>query len=206
MKIKIRRANGYDVVRLTRLLERGATEQRKGVWYPSPSQSAAKKIAYVLSLIDQAVVIVAEAFIPSPEVGGPEERKIVGAISMSVTRLPWSDDWMLTNEFFYVREEYRDTDVADQLLSAAELFADTQKDQRTGQAAELPMMLGMLTGVDTELKDELFKRRNWVYSGGNFIRGPKRVEIENDGTAASDPLLAGDSEPASGGSGAGDSE
>lgn len=174
MKIKIRRAIGWDVVSLTRFLEKGALEQGGPIWYPRPSESAVKKIAYVLTMIDKGFVVIAEA---SDDGSG---RWIVGACGMSFSQDAWSDDWSLVNEFIFVHRDYRDTEVAANLMSAVEMFAETQVDARTGTRVSVPIVMGVMTGESAELKDELLRRRGYVYIGGNYLRAPHVQEKEND--------------------------
>lgn len=202
-KIKIRRADGYDVVRVTRLLERGAAEQAEGIWYPRPSQSSTKKIGAVLALIDQGFVLVAEAF--TQEEGAPAAKGlIVGAIGMAFARDNWSDDWCLNNEWFYVHKDWRDTEVADKLLTGIELFADTQIDPSSKQPVKIPILLGLLTGTDTTLKDMLMRRRGYQYGGSNFVRAPNYVENEEDDRNPVDSNVVGTGQPESDGDGVGD--
>lgn len=199
IRIKIRRADGWDVVRLTRLLERGAQEQAESIWYPRPSANPCKKLSHVLGLIDRGFVVVAEAFTytddPEPRL---ERQRIIGAIGMAFAQDGWSDDWCLNNEWFYVHPEFRDADVADKLLTAVEDYASSQVDTRTGRRVTIPIVLGMVTGTDTRLKDMLMERRGYQYGGGNFVRATNHVEQQEDDAENGDSELAGAGESASG--------
>lgn len=183
-KIKIRRATGWDVVEVTRLLVRGALEQRKEIWYPKPSQNAARKVGHVLALIDQGLVIVAEQEV---------DARIVGAVGMAVCQDTWSDQWKLVNEWIYILPDFRDVGLDSQLLTAVEMFADDQVDPDTQEG--LPVIMAMISGQDTELKDELMKRRGYQYGGGNFVREPtgvqKNVQVQKDDQHNGDPKVAG---------------
>ena len=198
-KIKIRRADGWDVVRVGRLLVRGAREQGESIWYPQPSRNIASALQPILGLIAQGTVWVAEAFIA--EEGKAEERRIVGAIGMAFAKDGWSDDWCLNNEWFYVHSEWRDTEIADRLLIAVEEFADSQINPATKEAVSIPIVLGVVTGVDTELKDALMKKRGWKRGGSNFVRARQHVIDEEDDADERDSRVAGADEPASVGTG-----
>jgi GNAT superfamily N-acetyltransferase len=195
-KIKIRRADGWDVVRVGRLLERGAREQAKSIWYPQPSKNSARALGTLLALIDQGFVVVAEAFIE--EEGKALERRIVGAIGMAFARDGWSDDWCLNNEWLYIHPEWRDTEIADKLLTAVEDFADSQTNPATKEPVTIPIVLGVLTGTDTELKDMLMKRRGYQHGGSNFVRA-RHVEHEENDADERDTVVAGADQPTSGG-------
>lgn len=194
-KIAIRRADAFDIVRLARLLQKGIEEQGEDIWYPRPSGNHIKTLGFLLTLMDQGLVIVADATIE--EEGKAPVRRIVGSIGMAFARDRWSDDWMLNNEWFYVRRDWRATDVADKLLSAVEVFADTRIDPQTGQPVKIPIQLGIITGKDTSLKDALMERRGWQYAGANFVRAP-HVEQQEDDSENQDSELVGTGEQDSG--------
>lgn len=183
-KIRIRRAAAWDVVEISALLFKGATEQGKDIWYPTPN--VMKGIAAVLALIDQGLVVVAEE--------RDEEavhRRIIGAIGMTLCQDAWSDQWKLVNEWFYVDDKFRDTEVAEQLMTAVERFADTSVNPQTQEG--LPVVMAMMTGLDTELKDELMRRRGYQYGGGNFVRKPN-VQVQENDLDDFDSEVAGDAE------------
>ena len=196
-KIKIRRADGWDVVRLGRLLERGAREQAQSIWYAQPSRNACKALGAVLVMIEQGFVLVAEAFIE--EEGKALERRIVGSIGMAYARDSWSDDWCLNNEWFFIHSDWRDTAIADKLLTAVEQFADTQLNPATQEPVTIPIVLGVLTGTDAALKDMLMKRRGYQHGGSNFVRARHHVEQEEEHAEERDPELARTDQPASAG-------
>lgn len=183
-KIKIRRASAFDCVEIVSLLLQGAAEQRESIWYPRPTQRPTKQVGAVLALIDQGVVIVAEQ-----EVDG----RLVAAIGVTICQDDWSDEWKMVNEWLYVMPDFRDTDIADQLLTFVEHFADAAVSPQTQEG--LPIVMAMMAGQDTELKDELMRRRGYQYGGGNWVRAPRspNVQVEEDDAdaATGDPPLAG---------------
>jgi len=186
-KVKIRRATPWDVIDITHLLKRAAGEQKKDIWYSTISINEMKQISHVLTLIDIGYVVIAERHYT---VNQEERTQIVAAMGMGLARDDWSDDWVMQNEWTYVLPSWRDTDVADQLITAAEIFADEHGDPATGKG--LPIIIGMMTGRDTDLKDKLMKRKGYQYGGGNFVRAPSDVqEIQDDDTEAGDSSVAG---------------
>ena len=168
-KVKIRRATPWDVIKVAHLLKRAAKEQREDIWYSTISINETKQIFHILTLIDRGFVVVAETH---------DQKQIVAAMGMSIARDDWSDDWVMQNDWTYVLKTWRDTDVADQLFKAVERFADKSGDPATGKG--LPIIIGMMTGRDTDLKDKLMERNGYQYGGGNFVRAPRDVQKEKD--------------------------
>jgi hypothetical protein len=164
-KVKIRRATPWDVIKIAHLLKRAAKEQGEDIWYSSLSINETKQIFHILTIIDRGFVVIAET---------AEQKQVVAAMGMSLSRDNWSDDWVMQNEWTYVLKTWRDTEVADQLMKAVEMFADENGDPATGKG--LPIIIGMMTGRDTDLKDKLMERRGYQYGGGNFVRAPSNVQ------------------------------
>ncbi len=108
-------------------------------------------------------------------------------MGMSFATDDWSEDWVMQNEWTYVLKTWRDTDVASQLLMAVEMFADTAGNPATGKG--LPIIIGMMTGRDTDLKDKLMERKGYQYGGGNFVRAPRDVQ-ERENAKEGDPPVA----------------
>jgi hypothetical protein len=177
-KVSIRRATPWDVIKVAHLLKRAAKEQGEDIWYSTLSINEMKQISHILQLIDRGFVVIAET---------KEQKQIIAAMGMSIGRDDWSDDWVMQNDWTYVLKTWRDTDVADQLITAVEMFADEKVDPATGKG--LPIIIGMMTGRDTDLKDKLMKRRGYQYGGGNFVRAPKNVQ-EKEGSTTGDSSLA----------------
>ncbi len=168
-KVTIRRAKCDDIVKIVHLLRRAAKEQAEDIWYSTVTVNKTKQMFHVLTLIDRGVVVVAET---------QDQKQIVAAMGMSIGRDDWSDDWVMQNDWTYVLKTWRDTDVADQLIKVVEVFADEKVDPATGKG--LPIIIGMMTGRDTDLKDKLMERKGYQYGGGNFVRAPSDVQKEKD--------------------------
>lgn len=175
-RIKIRKATAYDVVDLTKLLEQGAMEQAEHIWYASLSVEPMKRVSHVLALIDKGYVMVADMLVlVGDQLTG--QRGLIGAIGMSIGKYSWSDDWCLSNEWSYIHPDYRDTEVYGNMMTAVEDFADSKINPETGYA--LPIIMGNMSGKDTDMKDKLLERRGYQHGGGNFVRAPYH-EQENE--------------------------
>jgi len=187
-RIKIRRANAYDVIDLTRLLEQGAEEQGEHIWYPSLSLHPMRRVSHVLALIDKGYVVVADMLVV---VGEQEtgQRGLIGAIGMSIERDSWSDDWVLSNEWTYVLPDYRDTEVYVNLMTAVEDFADSKIHPDTGLG--LPIIMSNLSGKSADTKDALLKRRGYQHGGGNFVRAPNHEQEKETDHGNEDTDVAG---------------
>jgi len=171
--LNIRRATAFDVVNLAKMLIRGRNEQAETIWYPSvPEGHRGEMLStqYCLTLIDKAVVYVADL-----------NGRLLGCIGCSVDRFPWTDDWMLTNEWFYVMPQFRDSDIAAALLHAVEAFADADTLPLSGETKpRMPIMLGMVSGQQTGVKNRWMQQQGFINGGGNFVRAPQNVEIEEN--------------------------
>ena len=189
-KVSIRRAKPDDVIDLSKLLRHGRDEQAEDIYYPGIALNQAKQINHVLQVIDKGFVVIAEA----REKGKPAE--LVGAIGMSIIRDEWSDEWLMNNEWFYVLPDWRETDVSLAMIKMVEQFADENGDPATGKG--LPVIIGMMTGRDVMLKDELMSQLGYQYGGGNFVRAPKDVVQQEEGSEAGDPAVAGGGKQTSG--------
>jgi GNAT superfamily N-acetyltransferase len=169
----IRRATAFDVVNLAKMLIAARDEQADGIWYPSvPEGDRGRMMAtqYVLALIDKAVIYVADL-----------NGRLLGCIGCSVDRFPWSDDWMLTNEWFFVLPQFRDSEIALALLSAMESFADADQLPYSEEAKpRMAIMLGMVTGQQTGIKNRWMQQQGFINGGGNFVRAPQYEPQQED--------------------------
>lgn len=171
--LNIRRATAFDVVNLAKMLIRGRNEQAETIWYPTVPEAHRGEMMttqYCLTLIDKAVVYVADL-----------NGRLLGAIACSVDRFPWTDDWMLTNEWFYVMPQFRDSDIAKALLHAVESFADSDVLPFSGEAKpRMPIMMGMVSGQQTGVKNRWMEQQGFINGGGNFVRAPQNDEVKED--------------------------
>lgn len=162
--LDIRFATAFDVVNLSRLLMAARDETAKGIWYPAVADGQIGQmmvVDHVLAVIKTGVVVVADF-----------NKRLVGCIGMSVDRWQWSSSWMMTNEWFYVDRHFRDSDIARGLLRQIENWADSDIDHRGTTKPTMAVMIGMLSGQQTGLKNKFMKQHGYTNGGGNFVRAP----------------------------------
>lgn len=174
-KLLIRRAVAYDVVNLTKMLIQAREEQAKHIYYPSvPEGELGRQMVsdHVRDMTKQGVVYVADL-----------DGRLLGAIAMHVTQLKeWSFEFGLINEWFYVLPQFRDSDIAIMLLKAVEEWADADINPWNDKAKpKMPMVVGMLSGQATGLKNKFMQGLGYINGGGNFVRAPHHEQfIEDD--------------------------
>ena len=88
---------------------------------------------------------------------------------------------MLSNEWFYVMSQFRDSDIAISLLTAMEQFADADVLPITGDSKpRFAIMLGIVSGHQTGLKNRFMELQGFKNGGGNFVRAPQYGQIQDD--------------------------
>lgn len=174
-KLLIRRAVAYDVVNLTKMLIQARDEKEKHVYYPSvPEGEIGRQMVldHVNSMTKTGVVYTADL-----------DGRLLGAIGMHVTQMKdWSFDFGLINEWFYVLPQFRDSDIAIMLLKAVEEWADADINPWNDKAKpRMPMVVGMMSGQQTGLKNKFMQGLGFTNGGGNFVRAPQHEQfIEDD--------------------------
>lgn len=179
-KLLIRRAVAYDVVNLTKMLIQAREEKDQLIYYPSvPEGELGKQMVsdHVRGMTKAGVVYVADL-----------DGRLLGAIGMHVTQMAeWSFDYGLVNEWFYVLPQFRDSDIAIMLLKAVEEWADADINPWNEKVKpRMPMVVGMLSGQQTGLKNKFMQGLGYVNGGGNFVRSPRyEQDQETDDDARS---------------------
>ena len=174
-KLLIRRAVAYDVVNLTKMLIQARDEKEQHVYYPSvPEGEIGRQMVldHVNSMTKTGVVYTADL-----------DGRLLGAIGMHVTQMAdWSFDFGLINEWFYVLPQFRDSDIAIMLLKAVEEWADADINPWNSKAKpRMPMVVGMMSGQQTGLKNKFMQGLGFINGGGNFVRAPQHEQfIETD--------------------------
>lgn len=149
VQVKARPARPLDTVNLMRLLEEGLlTENEEGV-FPAPEHH--RLLGWVTNVLHGGFAVVID-----------KSGRIEGSIGLLPVQLPWSEQWVLNMEWFYVRKRFRGN-AANALLLAAHGFADSRGATIIG---------GVSSGRNTALKDRLMKMKGYIYLGGQFIRRP----------------------------------
>lgn len=83
-----------------------------------------------------------------------------GIIALKIVPFNFSDGQYVTNILYYVTPSGRKSMVAVRLLNAAKKFAES---------IDMPLMIGVMTGHDAELKGEFFKRQGMKFIGGAYM-------------------------------------
>lgn len=177
-KLLIRRAVAYDVVNLTKMLIQAREEKDPRIYYPSVAEGEVGRQMvsdHARNMTKNGVVYVADL-----------DGRLLGAIGMHVTQLKeWSPDWGLINEWFYVLPKFRDSDIAIMLLKAVEEWADADINPWNDRAKpKMPMIVGMMSGQQTGLKNKFMQGLGYVNGGGNFVRAPHHeqfIEADDNG-------------------------
>jgi GNAT superfamily N-acetyltransferase len=159
-KIQVRTAQPKDIVNIGKLLKHG--------WYEQSVEYAPvddlRGYQWILSILEEGFCAVADL-----------NGRIVGASACSPFRCPWSQQWMLDVDFYYVMENFRRDGISDALLKAVEGFADK---------VELSLTLNLQTGEKPLVKDRMMQMAGWTYVGGHHLRAAKtdgRKEENDDG-------------------------
>jgi len=151
-ELKIRAAHPLDNSNIVRLLKM-AWEESRAVQVSRVNERKAQ--LYVAQILADERFCVRVA-----EISG----RLVGSIALTPMQEPWSDDWFLVEEWFYVLPSFRARGTALHLLSEVEQMADQ---------AGIPILYGV-TAVQPQEIDHVFaNRRGVTHMGGNFMRLPK---------------------------------
>jgi predicted N-acetyltransferase YhbS len=156
MTITVRRAKPYDVANLCRLLDQ-AYEDSGGIY---PEVHEPSMLVWVSNTLTSGYTIVAE-----------KSGRIVGSLALTDFQFPWNPRYYLTMEWFYVTRGFRDNGTADALIKAAHAFADEGK---------MPILAGLTSAKDPELKDRLMRMKGYTYLGGTFMRMEHGLEIRKE--------------------------
>lgn len=117
--------------------------------YPKPNNGIAE---WVTNVLMGGYGVVAE-----------KEGKIVGTIGMTFTKFPWNNEtWIMNNEWIHVDKEHRKGGTASKLIEAVKSFANERK---------LPIVMGIVNGVDIDKKTRFMKISGATHSGSNFVYG-----------------------------------
>jgi GNAT superfamily N-acetyltransferase len=91
-----------------------------------------------------------------------EDGKFVGSIGLNVTTPWYSDGKYLTDGWFYVLPEHRNSGVGKMLIDRAKEFAED---------SGLPMIIGVFNSEETEAKFDIMRRMGMKVVGGLFAAG-----------------------------------
>lgn len=146
IKIRIREAQPRDVVAIYDLLVHSLKEVDYDV--PAPDEGAA--ITWISGVLIQKATWVADM-----------DGEIIGALGLEASPWPWNPQFLFaTNAFFYVRSDRRAGGTALKLKEAA---------QKRMKGVGMHLILGIMWGGASELKDKLIARGGGEYIGGNVL-------------------------------------
>lgn len=143
----------YEAGAVCMLLEVAQTETAVEL----PPVNPTKLMFSVLQTASEGVVLVARL---------PDGR-VIGSVGLHVASWYWSDARYIGDRWFFVHPEFRKSKVARTLLDATKALAKKHN---------LTLMLGVSTGLDTELKTQWYTRAGLTYAGGLFIFKPEGKE------------------------------
>lgn len=147
-EITITDATGYDATRIARLLNEWFTVS--AIEWPKPSST--QLVGWVLNVIDGGYVVIAEA-----------DGRLYGVGGIEPFYMPWNrDELVMKDSFFYVQPAHRKRGVADGLLTALKLYCVKR---------ELPLIMGIISGTNTEKLDRYYQIRGGKYAGGTMVFG-----------------------------------
>jgi GNAT superfamily N-acetyltransferase len=94
--------------------------------------------------------------------GVEDNGKLVGSLGLHRTSPWYSDSEYLADGWFYVLPEYRKTGVGKMLIDAAKKHA---------AEADLPLIIGVFTSEDAEIKAQVMQKLGLTMVGGMFATG-----------------------------------
>ena len=129
---------------------------------PFGAINEAKLRKHITHVIDNGIVYVSYA---------PKTGIVTGSCGFLWSQsLYWSDDWWATEQWVYVREEYRGSESAVSLLKSI-------RDLANGLC--IPVQFGVNSPYDKDLKNKLFRRYADIELGSTFIVNPKEDKNES---------------------------
>lgn len=166
----IRRATAFDVVNLAKMLLKSKGEQSQKGWDPRVPEGPAGEfvaVRFLLALIDIGLVFVADL-----------EGRLMGAIGNSVHQPPYSHEWVLLNEWFYVLPQFRESEIGDALIVAINTWADSEVESRNGrkkdQVGVIFRSFPELSGMSRQVLEDL----EYEHDNGSFRRRPATLRAE----------------------------
>lgn len=147
-EIVITKANGYDATRIARLLKE---------WFsvsaiPWPEPEPTHLVGWVLNTIDAGYVAIAE-----------KDGRLYGVAGIEPFTMPWAPGRPLMKDaFMYVPKAHRKLGVADALITALKLHC---------VELERPLVMGIITGVNTDKLERWYQIRGGKYAGGTMVFG-----------------------------------
>ncbi len=146
MPVTIERATIFDITPLLRLLDKWFDE----TLLEGLPRDCTYSAVWLADLIHRQLVLVARL-----------DEKIIGAIGLMFTHLPWNNlVSIITNPFIMTEKEYRHLGVANKLIGEAKEFAKKNK---------LILQICHMSAKDAKLKDRYLESiQGFKYAGGTL--------------------------------------
>lgn len=147
-EIKIRGAQVKDVSNIVRLLM--DWPEAADLDWPEPRE--ADVLVWVTQVITQGHIKLAE-----------RSGRLIGVLGLMPRNYKWNlDAWYFSDAFFYVHPSYRKGGVADALMKAAQSHCASH---------QLPLVMGIITGRNTERLERFYRITGGEYAGGTMVFG-----------------------------------
>lgn len=146
--IVIRNAGPRDASNVVRLLMEW--HDSIGIEYPQPIEGDVLK--WVVAIMTNGYVIVAE-----------RAGRLIGTIGVQPTPLPFNmKEVVLRDQFFYVTKAHRDGGVANALMKKVQAWA---------AIGRIPLIMNIISGLNTEKLDRYYQIQGGIYAGGTLVFG-----------------------------------
>jgi predicted N-acetyltransferase YhbS len=152
-EIKVRTAQARDASNIVRLLMDWFNEA--DLEWPQPNDR--DMLLWVSNVMADGRIFVAE-----------RSGRLIGVVGLKPARFSWNlSSWYLADSFFFVSSSYRKGGVADALMKAAQTHA---------ASLELPLVMGIITGRNTQSLERWYRIKGGEYAGGTITFGIGRLK------------------------------
>jgi len=145
MDLQIRKANGFDVNRISELLKGWLEETAFN--YPGVCPYSH---VWLANFIYTNTCFVIE-----------NDEKILGTIGMRYGTFPWNNEvGAFFCDFLIIDKVFRANGVAARLIEEVKKLSNEN---------DMPVFLGIMTGIQADKKDRFLSMCGFEYAGGNFV-------------------------------------
>ena len=151
--IKIRTANAKDASNIVRLLFDWFSETDLG--WPEPDD--VDMLSWVSEVMRTGRIFVAE-----------RSGRLIGVVGVQQQPFKWNRSaWYFGDAFFFVTPAYRRGGVANALMKAVQTHAASHG---------LPLVMGIITGRNTDVLERWYRIQGGEYAGGVMTFGIQRLQ------------------------------
>jgi GNAT superfamily N-acetyltransferase len=152
-EIKVRTAGARDASNIVRLLFDWFNETDLG--WPQPDD--VDMLAWVTDVMQKGRIFVAE-----------RSGRLIGVVGIKPQVFSWNRSaWYFGDSFFFVAPAYRRGGVANALMKAVQTHA---------ASAGLPLVMGIITGRNTDALQRWYRIQGGEYAGGIMAFGIERLQ------------------------------